>query len=94
MTLDSLYKSSYKKLFLILKHAFAGSNAGPKVKMFQKEKDGYLAWQKLVKHYYAKGNIQTYANTCVTDVCNLGLEANSSGGAETYISQFEKYLLE
>ena len=94
MTSDSSYKSRCEKLFSILKHACAGGNAGPKVKMFQKEKDGYLAWQKLVKHYYAKGNIQTYANTCLTDLCNLRLEANSTGGAETYISQFEKYLLE
>ena len=60
---------------------------------FKKNKDGYLAWQKLVNYYHAKGNKRAYAKACLSNILSLYLDPNSPGGVDKYISDFESLLL-
>ena len=65
----------------------------PKINKFKSTKDGYLAWQKLYKHYYARGNVHSYAKSCLEQLMKLSLTASSVGGVDTYISKFEDLCL-
>ena len=62
---DPKYATKCSQLYSILKHACAGGIALSKVNTFCNTKDGYLAWQQLCSHYYAKGDVQSYIKTCL-----------------------------
>ena len=62
---DLDYASKCVQLYTILKHICTGGLALPKVSAYQNTKDGHSAWLKLCTHYYAKGDVQSYAKACL-----------------------------
>ena len=87
------YVLKCRQLYSILKHVCAGGIALPKVNLYQCTMDGHLAWQKLINHYYARGNLQEYAKACLQQILGLTLTINTVAGVDTYISNFEDLAL-
>jgi hypothetical protein len=77
-----------------LKNSCASGLALPKVNTYKSSKDGYSAFQALYKHFYAQGDKQQYANSCLEKIVSLSLLPNSVGGIDAYLSKFEELLLE
>ena len=90
---DPNYAHQCHQLYSILKNCCAGGLALPKVNEYKASKDGYLSWQRLCRHYYAKGNVQSYVMSCYEQLQKLALTPNSHGGIDTYISKFEDLTL-
>ena len=93
MTSDPIYASKCHQLYSILKHACAGGIALSKINAFKHTKDGHQAWQKLMDHYYANGNIQEYIRTYHELLIQHVLTSNNVNGVDTYVSKFEEYCL-
>ena len=91
---DTEYTKECKILFSILKNCCASGLAIPKVNLFKDSKDGYSAYQALYSHYYAMGNPQEYANSCLEKLISLSLTPNSPGGMDGYLSKFKALVLE
>ena len=91
---NTSYQNDCKILYSILKNSCVSGLALPKVNAFKDSKDGYSAYQALHMHYYAKGNPQEYANSCLEKLISLSLTPNSPGGMDGYLSKFEALILE
>ena len=81
-------------LYNILQHTCAKGLALPKVKAFQRTKDGHSAWRALYNHFYAHGNVDSYASSLISQIKALRLTHNSPGGMDKYLSKFEELALE
>lgn len=89
---DPKYKADCAMLYSILKHTCASGHALPKVKALKDTQDGYAVFQTLYNSYYAYGNTEQYASSCLEKLLALKLHATS--GMDAYLSKHENLVLE
>ena len=65
---DQDYKEKCEVLYNLLNKACIRGDAHPKIKKYKDMNDGYLAWQELIKFYFAKGNIDAYTTTNISEI--------------------------
>ena len=76
---------------MILKYVFAKGIAKSKIKKFNDQIDGALAWKTLNKYYDQDGDKGSFGTQALENILSLNLIYNSYGGFDKYMSNFEQY---
>ena len=87
------HQEANRFLFSALLHATAEGTEAIKIKKFQANQNGRLAWLALRSYAEGQGSKDTIAHATAHDIQYLMLTQDSVGGAEAYTSKFGEALL-
>ena len=79
---DIEYHKKCEPFYSILKACCTTGIALPKVNAYKSMKDWYKAWHAMHTHYFAKGDVGSYAANLLAKSLKLKLEGNTRGGAD------------